>query len=70
MVVCVVHNDSHSLPTLPLSSGTASEILAQCGGKVDMVVAGTGTGGTLAGIGRKLKTVLPSVEVGGRGVSD
>ncbi len=31
-----------------------------------MVVAGAGTGGTLAGIGRKLKTVLPSVEVRGR----
>ena len=44
-------------------AGTASEILAQCGGKVDMVVAGTGTGGTLAGIGRKLKETLPSVEV-------
>ena len=28
-----------------------------------MVVAGTGTGGTLAGIGRKLKEQLPSVEV-------
>ena len=43
--------------------GTGAEILAQCGGQVDMVVAGTGTGGTLAGIGRKLKEVLPSVQV-------
>lgn len=43
--------------------GTAAEILSQCGGQVDMVVAGTGTGGTLAGIGRKLKEALPSVQV-------
>ena len=28
-----------------------------------MVVAGAGTGGTVAGIGRKLKEDLPSVEV-------
>lgn len=35
--------------------GTAEEILDQCEGKVDMVVIGVGTGGTLTGIGRKLK---------------
>ena len=28
-----------------------------------MIVVGAGTGGTIAGIGRKLKECLPSVEV-------
>ena len=34
---------------------TAEEILWQCDGRLDMVVIGTGTGGTLTGIARKLK---------------
>ena len=45
------------------SVGTGAEIYAQCGGKVDMVVAGAGTGGTIVGIGRKLKPLLPDVKV-------
>jgi len=44
---------------------TAEEILAQCGGQVDMVVCGAGTGGTVAGIGRKLKEKCPDCEVVG-----
>lgn len=40
--------------------GTGTEILDQLDGKVDMVVAGTGTGGTIAGIGRKIKEVNPN----------
>ena len=47
--------------------GTAAEILAQCGGKVDMIVCGAGTGGTVAGIGRKIKEELPSCKVEGVG---
>jgi cystathionine beta-synthase len=35
--------------------GTAEEILSQCNGKVDVVVISAGTGGTVTGIGRKLK---------------
>ena len=42
---------------------TAEEILAQCGGKVDMVVVGAGTGGTITGIAKKLKEKLPNVIV-------
>jgi cystathionine beta-synthase len=33
-------------------SGTAEEILRQTGGKVDMIVAGAGTGGTISGIAK------------------
>lgn len=39
--------------------GTGEEILRQCGGHVDMVVCGAGTGGTISGIGRKLKDRCP-----------
>eukprot|EP01080_Neovahlkampfia_damariscottae_P001037 gene1037-9941_t len=42
---------------------TAEEILTQCGGKVDMVVVGAGTGGTITGIAKKLKEKLPNVLV-------
>ncbi|KAK2717855.1 hypothetical protein QYM36_006604 [Artemia franciscana] len=39
---------------------TAEEIIEQCDGKLDMVVIGAGTGGTLTGIGRKLKEKMPN----------
>ena len=42
---------------------TAEEIIEQCGGKVDMVVAGAGTGGTIAGIGRKMKEHNPDCQI-------
>ena len=32
-------------------------------GKVDMVVGGAGTGGTISGIGRKIKEVVPNCKV-------
>ena len=40
---------------------TAVELLAQTGGRVGAFVAGAGTGGTISGVGRKLKAVLPRV---------
>lgn len=40
---------------------TGAEILEQTGGRVG--VAGAGTGGTISGVGRKLKSVLPRVRV-------
>lgn len=43
--------------------GTGAEILRQCGGKVDMIVAGAGTGGTITGIAKKLKEEVPAVKV-------
>ena len=39
--------------------GTGAEILAQCGGKVDACVIGTGTGGTMTGVARALKKANP-----------
>ena len=44
---------------------TAEEILDQCGGQVDMVILGAGTGGTIAGIGRKMKEKCPNCQVVG-----
>jgi cystathionine beta-synthase len=45
--------------------GTGQEILDQCGGKVDMVVIGCGTGGTMSGIAKMLKEKIPGVKVVG-----
>uniref|UniRef100_A0A8C7LNJ8 Cystathionine beta-synthase n=1 Tax=Oncorhynchus mykiss TaxID=8022 RepID=A0A8C7LNJ8_ONCMY len=44
---------------------TAEEILEQCDGKVDMLVAGAGTGGTITGIARKLKERCPNIKIVG-----
>jgi cysteine synthase A len=38
--------------------GTAVEILEQAGGKIDAFVAGVGTGGTITGVGRALRSRL------------
>lgn len=42
---------------------TAAEILAQTDGRVAAFVAGAGTGGTISGVGRRLKAALPHVRV-------
>ncbi|KAM9709452.1 cystathionine beta-synthase b [Menidia menidia] len=42
---------------------TAEEILEQCDGKLDMLVAGAGTGGTLTGVARKLREKCPNVKI-------
>jgi cystathionine beta-synthase len=44
---------------------TAVEILEQCDGKLDYFVAGAGTGGTITGVGRRLKEEVPSVKIVG-----
>ena len=43
--------------------GTAVEILNDLDQKVDMIVAGAGTGGTLTGLSKKIKEVCPSCEI-------
>lgn len=43
--------------------GTGAEIVEQLNGQVDMVVIGTGTGGTMTGIGRRIKESCPNCQV-------
>jgi cysteine synthase len=42
---------------------TGAEILEQTGGRVGAFVAGAGTGGTISGVGRRLKSALPRVRI-------
>jgi len=42
---------------------TAAEILAQTDGKLTHFVSGIGTGGTITGVGRRLKKEMPGVEI-------
>ncbi|XP_076802403.1 cystathionine beta-synthase-like protein isoform X1 [Clavelina lepadiformis] len=57
--------DQYRNPGNPLAhyDTTAEEILEQCGGQVDMVVGGAGTGGTITGIGKKFKEKCPKCRV-------
>ncbi|KAL1925567.1 uncharacterized protein VTP21DRAFT_450 [Calcarisporiella thermophila] len=59
--------DQYNNPYNPIAhyDTTAEEILRACGGKVDMFVAGAGTGGTLTGVARKLKEKCPNVKIVG-----
>ncbi|KAI8925473.1 tryptophan synthase beta subunit-like PLP-dependent enzyme [Entophlyctis helioformis] len=59
--------DQYSNVNNPMAhyEGTAEEIYAQCGGKIDMFVAGVGTGGTIAGIGKRLKELIPTIQIVG-----
>ncbi|MDD6209586.1 MAG: cysteine synthase A [Bacteroidales bacterium] len=45
------------------SRTTAEEIWRDTEGKVDVFVAGVGTGGTVSGVGKRLKELKPSVEI-------
>lgn len=42
---------------------TGREIIEQTGGRVDMLIAGIGTTGTIVGVGKRLKEFNPSIKV-------
>lgn len=42
---------------------TGAEILYQCDNKVDVIVVGTGTSGTMTGIARRVKETNPNAKV-------
>ena len=52
-------------PANPLAHAetTARELLRQTGGKIDVFVAGVGTGGTVSGVGRVLKKEIAGVKI-------
>ncbi len=59
--------DQYGNPSNPMAheEGTAAEILEQTGGKVDAVVMGAGTGGTITGVAKALKAAVPGVKIVG-----
>jgi cystathionine beta-synthase len=59
--------DQYSNPSNPNAhyEGTAQEIIQQCNGKIDMLVAGVGTGGTITGIAKRLKEHNPNIIIVG-----
>ncbi|KAI7881032.1 cystathionine beta-synthase [Lichtheimia hyalospora FSU 10163] len=59
--------DQYGNPYNPVAhyDTTAEEILEACDGKLDMLVAGAGTGGTISGIAKKIKEKCPNVKVVG-----
>ena len=57
--------DQYSNPSNPLAhyEGTAIEIIEDFEGDLDMVVMGAGTGGTISGVGKKLKEEIPNITI-------
>jgi cystathionine beta-synthase len=57
--------DQYTNPNNPLAHefGTAEEIWTQTGGKVDAVVAGAGTGGTITGLAKGLRKHNPNIKI-------
>ncbi|RHZ79410.1 hypothetical protein Glove_146g68 [Diversispora epigaea] len=57
--------DQYSNPYNPIAhyDHTAEEILRACNGKLDLFVAGAGTGGTISGIAKKIKEKCPTCKI-------
>ncbi|MCA9641299.1 MAG: cystathionine beta-synthase [Polyangiaceae bacterium] len=57
--------DQYSNEDNPLAhvEGTGREIIEQCGGKLDALVATAGTGGTITGIARVIKQEIPGCKI-------
>lgn len=57
--------DQYSNPSNPLahSEGTGREIVEQCEGKLDALVATAGTGGTITGIAQTIKKEIPNCQI-------
>ncbi|KAI9653171.1 MAG: cystathionine beta-synthase [Trizodia sp. TS-e1964] len=57
--------DQYGNPDNPLAHeyGTAEEIVAQTSGKVKVIVAGAGTGGTITGLSKGLRKHIPDIKV-------
>jgi cysteine synthase A len=57
--------DQYANPNNPLAhyEGTAQEIIDDMGKDLAMVVAGPGTGGTISGIGKRLKEYNPDIQI-------
>ncbi|CAO3650233.1 unnamed protein product [Cunninghamella blakesleeana] len=57
--------DQYANPYNPVAhyDTTAEEILAACDGKLDMLVAGAGTGGTITGLAAKIKEKCPTCKI-------
>eukprot|EP00977_Amphora_coffeiformis_P015696 scaffold4674_cov188-Amphora_coffeaeformis.AAC.7 len=59
--------DQYGNPSNPVAhyDGTGREIWQQCHGRIDMLVAGAGTGGTLTGTAKRLKEYNPHMQIVG-----
>jgi cystathionine beta-synthase len=57
--------DQYSNPDNPDAHyhGTAKELIEQTGGKIDYLVAGAGTGGTISGTAKRLREEIPGIKI-------